>query len=264
MIVSFDVGIKNLAFCVFGNENGSLQRNIIAWDVVDLCGVSKISCAHSMRNGNACGKNATHLNSGSPLCGIHIKSNNVKLAPDVYYKVLSAKRPANSKLDILADELGVPRTRDKDSLCTYCLEKTATKVPKATAASDADLVQLGIAMRDKLPSLIPIESITTVLIENQISTIATRMKTLQGMITQFFIDRGIYDVKFISSSNKLKLFDVPKKTYAERKASGVNVTRELLNSSNVLAEWRDKFQAHKKRDYLADAFLQGKWYINTL
>lgn len=268
MIVSFDVGIKNLSFCAFGVSNDTdvhqvNELNVVAWDVVNLCGSVANTCRHSLRNKNICGKSATYMVSGSPMCGIHMKSSGVKPAPDVYYKVLAAKRPAATKLDLLADELGLEKTRDKVQLCAHCLETRATKTTKAISASDVDLIQLGVAIRDKLPSLLQLHLITTVLIENQISTIATRMKTIQGMLTQFFIDNGICDVRFISSGNKLKAFDVPKKTYAERKASGIVVTRELLNASSTLEVWREKFERHKKRDDLADAFLQGHWFIST-
>ena len=51
------------------------------------------------------------------------------------------------------------------------------------------------------------KTITHVLIENQISPIATRMKTLQGMLTQYYIDHlENVDITFVSSVNKLKQF----------------------------------------------------------
>ena len=264
MIVSFDVGIKNLSFCVFGDSNDTNICRIIAWDVIDLCGGVKKTCTHHLLNGNICYKNATYIVSGSPMCGIHTKSSGVKLAPDVYYKVSTAKRPASTKLAVLARELGADNLHDKTQLCDLCIKTRATKIIKATSAGDVDLIQLGISIRDKLPSLLQLNLITTVLIENQISTIATRMKTLQGMLTQFFIDNGICDIRFISSSNKLKAYNVPKKTYVERKASSVAVTREILKSSSTLQVWYDKFDVHKKKDDLADSFLQGRWFINTL
>ena len=45
-----------------------------------------------------------------------------------------------------------------------------------------------------------------VIIENQISPIATRMKTVQGMLTQYFLVRGVdpANISFISAANKLK------------------------------------------------------------
>ena len=36
--------------------------------------------------------------------------------------------------------------------------------------------------------------------------IANRMKTIQGMIAQYFIDKNVKLIKFISASNKLKNF----------------------------------------------------------
>ena len=53
--------------------------------------------------------------------------------------------------------------------------------------------------------------ITHVVIENQLSPIANRMKTIQGMLAQYFImiDENI-DIQFISSSNKLKQFESTK------------------------------------------------------
>jgi hypothetical protein len=44
-----------------------------------------------------------------------------------------------------------------------------------------------------------------IIIENQISTIATRMKSIQCMLSQFFIIKHPYSqIEFISSTNKLK------------------------------------------------------------
>ena len=104
-----------------------------------------------------------------------------------------------------------------------------------------------------------------VLIENQISTIATRMKTLQGMITQYFIMRDIKNIEFISSSNKLKEFlDKKKTTYAERKKMGITITKEIINQSDMLHCWDETFSSSKKKDDLADCFLQGRWFIRNL
>ena len=60
--------------------------------------------------------------------------------------------------------------------------------------------------------------IDIVCVENQIGPLALRMKTLQGMIMQHFIEKEIPLVEEISASNKLKEFlDLKKTTYAERK-----------------------------------------------
>ena len=64
----------------------------------------------------------------------------------------------------------------------------------------------------------------------------------------------------MSSINKLKDFDIGKSTsYSERKKKSISITKELLkqdNSSKI-------FEESKKKDDLADCFLQGLWYLKN-
>ena len=104
--------------------------------------------------------------------------------------------------------------------------------------------------------------IDIVIIENQISTIASRMKTLQGMIAQYFIMRGTPCIEFISAANKLKMFMTKKKTtYTERKIESVEVTKELLEKLPQFEKYRGCLEKNKKKDDLADCFLQGIYYL---
>jgi len=104
--------------------------------------------------------------------------------------------------------------------------------------------------------------IDIVIIENQISTIASRMKTLQGMIAQYFIMRGTPCIEFISAANKLKMFITKKKTtYTERKIESVEVTKELLEKLPQFEKYRGCLEKNKKKDDLADCFLQGIYYL---
>lgn len=124
--------------------------------------------------------------------------------------------------------------------------------------------------------------IDMMIIENQISTIATRMKTLQGMITQYFIMKNVPQIEFISASCKLKLFtdsmlDVSKyvdaTTYGDRKKAGITICRALgemtppppaSQASTNYATWMPMFEKHKKKDDLADCFLQCLWRVHLL
>ena len=102
-----------------------------------------------------------------------------------------------------------------------------------------------------------------ILLENQISPIANRMKTIQGMIAQYFIDSGNYNIEFISAANKLKLFNINKKTsYSERKKLSIQYTQELLVKRNMENEL-DFFNKNSKKDDLADSLLQGIYYLST-
>ena len=49
-IISIDVGIKNLAFCLFNINEQSKDKQILLWDVVNLSQKSEIKCCHTECN----------------------------------------------------------------------------------------------------------------------------------------------------------------------------------------------------------------------
>ena len=124
-----------------------------------------------------------------------------------------------------------------------------------------------------------------VIIENQISPIANRMKTIQGMLVQYFImsDIQVENIEFISAANKLKEYDVKDKdtkekskekdkdkpkmknttTYSERKKLGISRCLEMLHSEYYFNNMLEYFNKHKKQDDLSDSFLQGIWFIKN-
>ena len=133
---------------------------------------------------------------------------------------------------------------------------------KRENANNVDLIKIGrnisLLFDKKFNNL----DINLVLIENQIGSIATRMKTIQGMITQYFIIRyPSSTIKYISSFNKLKLFTDKKQTYKERKELSVKKTEELINEYNSPIKWINFFNKHKKKDDLADCYLQSIVYM---
>ena len=89
------------------------------------------------------------------------------------------------------------------------------------------------------------------------------MKTLQGMISQYFIMRiENIQIESISSINKLKEFNKSsdKLTYKERKSKSIDICRKYLENKS---ENLDFFNQNKKKDDLADSFLQGIWFIQN-
>ena len=100
------------------------------------------------------------------------------------------------------------------------------------------------------------------------------MKTIQGMIAQYFIMRfgdGVV-IEFVSSHNKLKGFSHKPPpsaethkptTYKANKTDGVAICRRFIAANPELADWSPTFERSKKRDDLADCFLQGVWYLKA-
>jgi hypothetical protein len=167
-----------------------------------------------------------------------------------------------------------------------CFRSVNENAAKTKTAGETDLVTIGRAIRRQLDEDLAINGTTHVIIENQISTIASRMKTIQGMIAQYFIMRFGNEVaiEFVSSHNKLKGFSdgksestetqrdedmktvncrgKTKTSYKANKSDGVSVCRRFFETNGTeLGPWSNRFERSKKRDDLADCFLQGIWYL---
>ena len=147
------------------------------------------------------------------------------------------------------------------------IEKSVFENISAMKCNEVSLIDIGIAIKDKLEKLdtFIFSDIDVILIENQISPIANRMNAIQGMLTQYFIMKNMTNIQFISAANKLKMFIGNKKTtYSERKKIGIDETKKLLikmDGNNIEKDKIiDMFNKHKKKDDLADCFLQALWY----
>lgn len=103
-----------------------------------------------------------------------------------------------------------------------------------------------------------------VLIENQPAIKNGAMKTVAVAIFTFFImlklQQGtVGSVRFMSPTSKLKCAKVPSgiaKSYAERKKAAIETVRLYLSPENKA--W---FDAQKKKDDLADAFLMAQYHF---
>jgi hypothetical protein len=167
-----------------------------------------------------------------------------------------------------------PNSNTKDELINMIKQELHTNYLEHienVKAMDVDLITIGKNMMQQLDKVLGMGGlvisdtkidIDIAIIENQISTIASRMKTLQGMIAQYFIMKHTPHIEFISASNKLKMFMNKKKTtYTERKAESVQITAELLETKEEFKEFKGYLNKNKKKDDLADCFLQGIYYL---
>jgi hypothetical protein len=108
------------------------------------------------------------------------------------------------------------------------------------------------------------------------------MKPVQGMLAQYYIMQpNTPYIEFVSSANKLKHFVIKpsgssdiddsvtisnqisssaRDIYKEHKKTSVDICNKFLEINPTLGNWADVLNTPKKDD-LADAFLQGIWYL---
>lgn len=277
-ILSIDVGIKNLAFCLLDEE-----RIISKWNVVNLAQKTQFFCQQLEKNGGTvCGKPAKYTKENKCYCLKHSKKQSYQV-PTSELKTSFVQKQKIQKLFELADKykLVYEKNSKKADLISLLNEYIHTicfdVVDLPENASKIDLVTIGKNIQSKLDDELnnEFENIEVVVIENQISPIANRMKTIQGMIAQYFIMKiPNIRIEFVNASNKLKCDEGEKKNvseivsstekqkYSERKKEGIQRTLSLLNDCKY-ENWTDFFQKHLKKDDLADCFLQGLWFIKN-
>ena len=305
-VISIDVGIKNLAYCIVEGDSIIKKYKIIQWDVINLCGSEKVcNCAlkpkvkKGVKKGDKknvieeqvifCNKKASFLktidNTTNYYCQTHAKISGYLLPNKSLKNIKSWKRDA---LLSYVQTLGIVHAESdkKDILIKNILEYLKDKQLEnisSVSANEMTLIQMGIKLVEEFDKVLALEHIDHIVIENQISPIANRMKTLQGMIAQYFIMREKTVISFISSANKLKVFsktNMPIATdtisaeqtnnaiatgpsnYGERKKEGIKKVKELLEQSDN-SQWMDIFLTHKKKDDMADSFLQGVWFLSS-
>ena len=264
-ILSIDVGMKNLAFCLF-EINDSMEYSILKWDVLNLCKDQEHLCKEPKKNKDICNKKAKYFKDDCYYCKTHAK-NKKYLIPDMKCNKYNLKKKKILELRKIIEKhkLEIQKKAKKDDLQKVLLEYFEQKyfdIVSKTRANQINLVTYGRNMREMFNETLENINIDIVCVENQIGPLALRMKTLQGMIMQHFIEKEIPLVEEISATNKLKEFlDIKKTTYSERKKLSIVYTRQILSDNNNLHKWIKIFNEHKKKDDLADSFLQGRWYL---
>ena len=151
-------------------------------------------------------------------------------------------------------------------------EKKQIKKFKKPTCKNTSLLELATILLNKLNNLKIEVPIDEVVIENQPVLKNPTMKSIQMIIFSFFVQNGIINndskinnIILFSARNKLKTYDGPKidashlkNKYSQRKFLSVEYTKYFIKNVD---KWNVFFNSHKKKDDLADCFLQGLHYL---
>ena len=283
-IVSFDIGIKNLAYCVF--TTGSAGLSIVGWGIANLAlqdTVEKPQCnCAKARAAGPCGKTASYTyGDDQRFCKTHAKSSG-KLIPTKELSAAAFKKMKIEELTTLCTKSGIVigATDKKPDILAKVVAHFAARtlvpvvVAKSKNANQIHLVEIGKRIKAQFDDVFSKYTPTHVILENQISPIAGRMNTIQGMVAQYFIMRDTDDrlkIDFISSAGKLKGFGDKAQTtavkvhdtntYKDHKRDGIAFCQQFMAANPLLASFRQIIEAAAKKDDLADCFLQGIYYL---
>ena len=273
-LLSIDVGIKNLSFCLFEIHSPDQKSNhlkVIKWDNIDLSEKTESKCIEIDKNG-LCDKPAKFTKDGKCYCLKHSKKQEF-LHPTTDLKPSYINKQKIQNLIDIADKYKIkyenpPKKANLLALINDFITNNCFTAIAKTNACKVDLVTIGRNIQNKFDELLcdHLSSIETIIIENQIGPIANKMKTIQGMISQYFIMKNNnIQIEFISASNKLKDF-LPKEKeekldYKQRKKLGIQTCLEIITTDFRFKDWETFFNKHQKKDDLSDCFLQGMWFI---
>jgi len=290
-LISFDVGIKNMAYCIFSMDS---SMSIFDWNVLNLMDEIEekhvCSCTIPPKtkklSAKQCSKNAKYKKNGGFYCEKHAKACSQFIIPNNKNKVASLKKMKVTELLQICQSHNLAENPEKllkkdilEFVIAFyekqCFESIILK--KAKTAGETDLINIGRNMQTCLDNINELSDINCVIIENQISPIANRMKTIQGMLAQYFIMKvPAAKIEFVSSANKLKQFQkqsslentiAPKNEmepsgYKKNKSDGIKYCNQIIDANPAFQIWKDSLNT-KKKDDLADCFLQGIWYIKN-
>jgi hypothetical protein len=247
-IVSFDVGLRNLAFCIL---EGTSRKDvkILHWDLID---VMAEGAGHDNPKCFKCSKPANWKQQDKYACTLHKKAGK-KVTK------LSLTKKTLEELNKEAIQFKLEGSTKKDlvnNLYSYYSANIWKRCVKS--CKQGSVVDLAPMISDSLKSRTSIwTSSDKVIFEQQPDK---RMMAVQAMMHMWFVCQG-FTCKGISAVHKLSniiTLEDSTKTYKGRKKTGI-----VHASALVPKEWKDYMLKHPKKDDLADAFLQGLWFMEN-
>lgn len=283
-VLSWDVGIINLAYCLLEikkeniNNQNIYKYHVLHWGLINLSKKNIKLC-------QICSKNASlqyfclENNTFKFFCKTHAKKYVCPILPDI--NTFFSNHHTETKCNLchkpskrIYKTLHFCSLHGRNYYQKLLKDIELSTIKKEKTIFDIDILRFNLVQElEKKSELFLADK---VLIENQPSLKNPRMKAISSTIYDYYLIRGIFDkkfnsnitqVKYISPSNKIKLSKDNKlikeadktQKYKLTKKLAVDYVKALLDTD--LLNFKHYFLSVKKKDDLADAFLQGAYYL---
>lgn len=246
-LVSIDVGLRNLAVCVMEGTSRS-DLKITHWDVIDVLGEKN---GVELPRCLTCAKPAMWQCSGKFACTKHCPKT-------VSFTKSALTKKTIAELTVLYNQYRTGPPTKKGELVTALIEiyKTVgwSKFTGGASIKHAPVLDLAADIARCFDNRDWWKNTDLIVIENQKDR---RMFAVQAMIHMYFAANA-FKVKGVSAVHKLNNIVTldSTTTYKARKKTGILHAEQLMPAAN-----KAFFKSHKKKDDLADSFLQGLWFL---
>ena len=232
-IISFDIGIRNMAYCIFDISASTIT--IPEWTVINVGELPSANtklqshkCTCMTKSSSICNRAAKYIdpNETKYYCMTHAKTSEYLIPKKTYELANLKKRKIADLYNFLTPFMNTYTEKKQTSQIVFTKKQDALDFAKIYFEThslkhivqsanrnmkEIDLLTIGRNIKTLFDQSPHMAQATHVIIENQISPLANRMKTIQGMVAQYFIMKNSNIViEFISSSNKLKGLVSPK------------------------------------------------------
>ena len=250
-LISFDIGLRNLSVCVL---EGTSRKDVkvLHWEIIDVLG-EKAGVGAARCHKCSASARYEHASEGTFACTKHVP----KKSKAVTKTTLNKKSAEEIQNEVKACGIQTDKTKKTDLvtlLYNHYKQNTWKKcVQSSSAGSVLDLAPAIVASLDARMN--QWKGADMVVLENQPER---RMYAVQAMIHMYFSLRN-FRCSGISASHKLSnivTVDDVVGSYKGRKKTGIVHAYAL-----VPKEHHAFFDKHKKKDDLADCFLQGLWAL---
>jgi len=260
-VLAFDIGIRNLAWCVMEKLQDSSGVRILGWDNYDLlAGQSALTASESILNCASCSSKATYETRGGNYCVRHCPLDRPAFR-DLSGNLVK-KLPAAKAMQEILKAKGVQKVpKSKGDLLKKISEMYAIPIlkQKKKKAIDTELTVLHDGIRRFVMKNKELFSkCTTICLENQPVLKNPTMKSVQILL--FATLRDILQpsppiLKLVHAKVKVAA-TTGDEGYAERKAGSEKRVTDFLQTTKIDQgqRWRNHLASYTKKNDLTDAF----------